>query len=89
MKPMSDDMMRQLPQFKKLLDYLVETGNEKVVLAVCNGAPQLLEKLNRMVDSADKKDKDAIVRDFVIGELINVPGSIYHLVERYPKINEV
>jgi hypothetical protein len=36
MKPMEDEMMRELPQFKELFEYLNESKNDRVVLAVVN-----------------------------------------------------
>ena len=50
LEPMSWDMMRQLPEFKDLLKFLKTQGNEEVVLAVCGGAPHLLNNLNNMIN---------------------------------------
>jgi hypothetical protein len=71
MKPMTDSMMRQLPQFKKLLDYLVSTGNDKIVLVVCGGCPLLLSKLKGKVKGEDKTktEDEQAVRYFVYDEL--------------------
>jgi hypothetical protein len=70
-KPMSDSMMRQLPQFKNLLDYLVSTGNDKIVLAVCGGCPLVLSKLDGKVkcDDNNKTKDEQAVRSFVCDEL--------------------
>jgi hypothetical protein len=87
--PMTDAMMRQLPEFKNLLDYLVKTGNEEVVLAVCNCKPILLGNLNIQINDADEKDKDRIVRYFVETQLRETLDSINKLVIAYPKIGEV
>jgi hypothetical protein len=49
LEPMSWDMMRQLPEFKNLLEFLKTQGNEEVVLAVCGGVPLLLKDLNDII----------------------------------------
>jgi hypothetical protein len=46
---MSWDMMRQLPEFKNLLECLKTQGNEEVVLAICGGVPLLLKELNKII----------------------------------------
>lgn len=45
MEPMSNEMMRKLPEFQSLFELLKSQGNEEVVLAVCGGVPVLLEHL--------------------------------------------
>lgn len=49
LEPMSDEMMRNLPEFSGLFEILKRQGNEEVVLAVCGGSPPLLDKLNQEI----------------------------------------
>jgi hypothetical protein len=49
LEPMSSDMMRQLPEFKDLLEFLKTQDNEEVVLAICGGVPLLLKDLNDII----------------------------------------
>ena len=44
LEPITDDMMRQLPEFKELDDLLNKKDNLDVLLAICGGVPLLLTK---------------------------------------------
>jgi hypothetical protein len=88
-KPMTDGMMRELHQFKKLLDYLVKTGNDKIVLAVCSGSPLLLGTLYSKFDEAAEDKKDIVIRNFV-GLNLGIASSHIRATRKYiPHMSEV
>jgi hypothetical protein len=89
MEPMSDAVMKKLPQFTELFKYLNDTNNEQVVLSVCNGCPALLEELVVRLEKCSVNDKDTQVCDFVENILINALSRICELKKAYPEINEV
>jgi hypothetical protein len=89
MKPMTDEIMRKLPQFEQLFEYLNETKNDQVVLAVCNGSPAFLRVLNGKLNECGASEKDTEVIKFVEKELIKANLSINALEKLYPKITEV
>jgi hypothetical protein len=76
-KPMTDSMMRQLPEFIKLSDYLVSTGNDKIVLSVCGGCPLLLKRLtwNFKDEGMTKIEVEQAVRKFIATQLAD--ASVY------------
>jgi hypothetical protein len=92
MKPMTDELMRKLPQFEKLFHRLNETQNDQVVLAVSNGCPALLRDLNSKLNYCVATDRDSVIREvvkFVNAQLAKASGGIYSLIESCPKISEV
>jgi hypothetical protein len=88
-KPMTDAMMRELPQFNELFKYLHDTTNDKMVLAVCNATPGLLRDPNTMLEKCAASDRETVVRNFVESKLAKTSASINALVELYPEISEV
>jgi hypothetical protein len=89
MEPMTDDMIRQLPQFKELFEYLNEKKNDQVVLAVCNGCPALVGVLNAKLTECAASERDTKVIKFVEQELTKTFISLDNLKRLYPNISQV
>jgi energy-coupling factor transporter ATP-binding protein EcfA2 len=88
-QPMTDEMMRVLPQFTELFKYLDDMTYDQMVLDLCNGNPGLLGYLNAKFEKCAAKDKGAVVRHFVEKVLTEKSASIKALIELSDRLCEV
>jgi hypothetical protein len=90
MEPLSNEMMRSLPDYSYLSPILKSQGNEEVVLAVCGGSPLLLNRICSDVKRCEMdREKEWAVRGFVEKKLHDAYVNINQALKSNPKINKV
>jgi hypothetical protein len=89
-KPLCNEMMRSLPDYRSLSPTLKSQGNEEVVLAVCSGSPQILNSIHCKVKECETEErKDTVVHNYIEEQIQKLSNRVRNIVNDCPKMQEV